>query len=790
MTTTTVNRATGYKTKKLTIGYFFSLSLIAVVILVSYTIIRASIAKQTSDATVINLSGRQRTLSQRLTIELLMAIQARSPKMKKKHIRELEETLATWTRVHIGLQKGDGGLDLPGMNTEQVVKLYAVINPYYQRIKQAVDKILQLDSIDLTQLSSDSPLVQEVVEASALFLGGMDTIVFQYDREAGDRVESLQRLETTLVIVALLLLVFVGQFIFQPLVKRVGSSYHNLQKVNLRLEEEIPQRKKAEKLQNCIYRISEAAQSVKNLDELFRTIHEIIGELMPARNFYIALYDADTELLSFPYFVDEYDETPARKKLGKGITEYVLRTGKSILATSKVFKKLVEKGEIEVIGTLPIDWLGVPLNTEERTIGLLATQSYTEGIRHTNEHKDILKFVSTQIAMAIHHKQIEESAKLQKAYFQQLFENSPQGIAILNDNDRIVNINKGFENLFQYLIDEIKGKNINDTIIPDNLIEEAAGLSHKVFIGKIVRIENVRKRKDGSLVDVSILAYPIKFDDKQIGVYAIYSDITERKIAETSLKKTMVELEKTKDRLTFALSTAQESDQLKSEFLANTSHELRTPLNSIIGFLNLIKDDLCDSPEEEKEFIINALKSSHHLLRLINDVLDIAKIESGTMEVDLTTINLQNVFDEVSLLTHIQAEEKKLNLDFFIKNDKEILILADIQKLKQVLLNLISNSLKFTKYGSIIISAKPMKKNGKVQILVEDTGVGIPVEKQKIVFNQFTQVDGSTSRKYRGTGLGLSITKSLIESMDGTIDLTSPGSGKGTKVSLTLPLIT
>jgi two-component sensor histidine kinase/PAS domain-containing protein len=168
---------------------------------------------------------------------------------------------------------------------------------------------------------------------------------------------------------------------------------------------------RAEKLKNAVYKISEATNSATNLKELFRSVHNIIVELMPAKNFYIALYNPQKEILSFPYFIDEYDEAPVPKKLGRGLTEYVLRTGEPLLASPEKFEELEKKGEVESIGAPSIDWLGVPLKVEGQTIGVLVVQTYIEGVRYGEDDKNMLMFVSTQAAMAIRRKQAEEQIK-------------------------------------------------------------------------------------------------------------------------------------------------------------------------------------------------------------------------------------------------------------------------------------------------------------------------------------------------------------------------------------------
>ena len=171
---------------------------------------------------------------------------------------------------------------------------------------------------------------------------------------------------------------------------------------------DITELKRDEKIKSAVYKISDLIHSIQTLDELYLSVHQIISGLMPANNFYIALYDEQIGLISFPYFVDEYDEKPSPKKPGRGLTEYVLRTGKPLLASPEVFDDLLKKGEVESIGAVSIDWLGVPLKIKDKVIGILTVQTYTEGIRYTVQEMNILNFISEQIAMSISSKKAEE----------------------------------------------------------------------------------------------------------------------------------------------------------------------------------------------------------------------------------------------------------------------------------------------------------------------------------------------------------------------------------------------
>lgn len=243
---------------------------------------------------------------------------------------------------------------------------------------------------------------------------------------------------------------------------------------------------------------------------------------------------------------------------------------------------------------------------------------------------------------------------------------------------------------------------------------------------------------------------------------------------------------------------AEEANRLKSDFLANTSHELRTPLNGIIGFLKLLLEGMADDPEEQQEFIQEAYKSSIHLLNLINDILDIAKIEAGKMELELTEIELDELFQDVDNLIRTQAEQKKLSLQLkFPPTLTPVTLYGNYQRLLQVMLNLVGNAIKFTHEGGVVISAEISKKKTKIQereypglvkISVADTGIGVSLEKQDKLFENFFQVDGSRTKSYGGTGLGLAISQKLIEAMGGIISFYSMGEGLGSTVTFTVPL--
>ena len=197
------------------------------------------------------------------------------------------------------------------------------------------------------------------------------------------------------------------------------------------------QRKRAEQVQASLYRISEAALTAHSLDELYRLIHRIVDELMPAKNLYIALYDEETDLIRYPYVVDEVDDSTPVHRLGKGLTAYVLRTGQPLFAPPEVFDDLVARGEVELIGPPSVDWLGAPLKADGHTIGVIAVQTYSEHVRLTEEHKEILVFVSSQVAMAIQRRRVEDALRASEQRYRELFDAANRQAQELTLLDRV-----------------------------------------------------------------------------------------------------------------------------------------------------------------------------------------------------------------------------------------------------------------------------------------------------------------------------------------------------------------
>lgn len=235
--------------------------------------------------------------------------------------------------------------------------------------------------------------------------------------------------------------------------------------------------------------------------------------------------------------------------------------------------------------------------------------------------------------------------------------------------------------------------------------------------------------------------------------------------------------------LNAARATAEEASRLKSDFLSSTSHELRTPLASTLNYLKILKEGFYDSETELNEYVNSAYQSTENLVNLLNDVLDIAKIEAGRMQLSLSDIDVNALLAEQQSLFALDSTQR--GIEFAIDSNVERFV-SDEMKLRQVLTNLISNAFKFTRSGSVRVEARALE-NGGVRFRIVDTGSGIDPDKQAAVFDAFVQEDGSVRRRYGGTGLGLTICKNLVELMHGQIALESEGRDRGTTVTVTLP---
>jgi PAS domain S-box-containing protein len=343
----------------------------------------------------------------------------------------------------------------------------------------------------------------------------------------------------------------------------------------------------------------------------------------------------------------------------------------------------------------------------------------------------------------------------QKQYFESLLEVSPSAIVTVDSDHRVTSWNPAAEKLFGYSREEAIGRDVDSLVANTEAVrDEAVQLSRQTEAGE-VRLTTRRTRKDGSLVDVDVRAAPIRVGDQMVGLYAIYHDISE---------------------LQRAREQAEGATQAKSAFLAMMSHEIRTPMNAVIGMTGLLLD--ADLTPEQRGYTEVIRGSGEALMAVIDDILDFSKIEAGRLELERRPLDLRSCVESALELVAASASSKGLDLAYLLDQGLPGAIVGDATRLRQILINLLNNAVKFTDTGEVVVSVdgealgsgeREVGRKHRLHFAVRDTGIGIPEDRLSRLFESFSQVDASTTRRYGGTGLGLAISKRLSELMGGTI---------------------
>ncbi|MGA9160405.1 MAG: GAF domain-containing protein [Actinomycetota bacterium] len=418
--------------------------------------------------------------------------------------------------------------------------------------------------------------------------------------------------------------------------------------------------------------------------------------------------------------------------------------------------------------------MAAPLVARGQVIGVMAVWRTTRAANpFTSEDLDFLVGLSQQAAIAIENarlfqtsKEAEEGYRKQKQYFESLVEISPVAVVTMDRDQTVSGWNPAAARLFGYSPDEAIGRTIDALIVPEDLAQEGDDIVREATErGRAHRMSR-RHRNDGHLVEVEIVIVPLIVDGEHQGYYAIYHDITE---------------------LQEARRTADAANESKSAFLATMSHEIRTPMNAIIGMSGLLTETALDA--EQREYASTIARSGEALLTIINDILDFSKIEAGRMDLELAPFDVRECIEAVVDLIGPIAQRKGLEVTYGIEPGTPETAVGDTSRLRQILLNVMNNAVKFTDEGEIAVHVEaetPIADRIAFHVAIRDSGIGIPPERIEQLFQSFTQVDASTSRRYGGTGLGLAISRRLAELMGGSVTAESSGvPGEGSTFHVT-----
>ncbi len=552
----------------------------------------------------------------------------------------------------------------------------------------------------------------------------------------------------------------------------VGERTRELEIANRRLETEIDRLRQAEILQSALYQISEKASKTENMGALYAALHGIISGLFYARNFYIALLAPSGEILSFPYFIDEFDEQPGPQKLGRGLTEYVIQTGQPLLASNQQIEQMAAEGLIELIGAPASEWLGVPLKWGERIFGVLVVQSYQDDFHYSEKDRELLIFVSHHIADALWRKQAENDLLASERKYRSLFEESQDVIFICDGDARILDINPAGVKLFGFasLAEILKAKNSMEVFDSPHEGEK--------FIKTVLRSGHVkdyeiafRTREDKLLTVLVTVTLERDSNEKVIAIRGFMRDITERKLLEER----------------FIQAQKMESIGLLAGGIA---HDFNNILGGILGYASWLKTNIdCDHPFFRPVDTIE--KSANRAAELTAQLLAFAR--GG--KYDIRPSSLNSVISE-SLKILAGTLDKSIVIETLLDNSLPT-VEIDVGQIQQVLMNLCVNARdampdggRLTIQSSVArlsendVRSQPEAKPGWFAVLaVSDTGVGMGDGIKRRIFEPFF----TTKVKGKGTGLGLSMVYGVVKNHGGFVNVYSEV-GHGSTFKIYLPL--
>ena len=516
----------------------------------------------------------------------------------------------------------------------------------------------------------------------------------------------------------------------------------------------------------------------------FEPLVHLIGEEMrvvfEADIAYVALLDETSGTINFPY---TYGEDFSPMKVDEGLTGKIIQTGAPLLINQELDRQSQGTGST-IYGTQALSYLGVPIFVSGKPAGVISVQSTKREGVFSADDQNLLNTLAANVGTALHNAQLFTELENQKRFSDVLVDFLPDATLVIDREGKVLAWNRAMEEMTGIKAEEMVGKDNYEYALPfygerRPILIDLVLLPDQEFEEKYALIERRGKTLWGETYTPMLregrylYATASGFHDSKgnmAGAIETIRDITERKNNELELKR--------------AKEAADAANATKSAFLANMSHELRTPLNAIIGFTRIVRrkaDGLI--PEKQTENLDKVLTSADHLLNLINTVLDIAKIEAGRMDVLAANFRISSLVDQCSNTVQPMLRPG-VRFEKYV-DENLTTIYSDQDKIRQIVLNLVSNAAKFTHEGSIRLSA--IKAGDNLQISVSDTGIGISDEALPRIFKEFQQADNTTTRQYGGTGLGLSISRNLAHLLGGDLTVKSE-EGKGSIFTLEIPL--
>jgi PAS domain S-box-containing protein len=832
---------------KLRKKYGLALSILAIMIILSQVIIQSTLYIEEYDSHIVNISGRQRMLSQRINKAAFGLYVSTNKQDKVRYLNELKTSIELWDESYNGLQNGDKNLDLPGTNNPKIISLFKVIEPQYEVILNAATNITMIASNDSYNSENLLPDIQTIKNNESEFLSGMDDIVSEYDIEFKLKILKIRIIEMFIMMSSFLILSLEILYIFKPALKNVKSAMEGVENNKEMLREE------KELLGMTLFSISEGIITTDSYGKIIlmnKSAEKFTGwssEDAYGEDFYKIFNNINSKT----------------RERNVELVKYVIQTGKSISLHD--YELLISKdgSEIYIYGSA-----NRIVSNDGQVKGVIV--SFTDVTKQYEQEKEIEGYLNVNIDM----------------------------FSVVDTDGNFIKVNKTFENVLGYNIDELKGKNILSMIHQDDIISTFKMIKQleerKSVMGFLVRyrctdgsyrnlelgaelngkyiyvsarditeklkmeaelLKNTQSELIARIVEnldvlfirytypefnfidmnytaynflrkinpkigplSSIIGYNISqffnYNEKDEIINGIKNSIRQkvksyfryRKLIvggeEKILKCIYQPLFELNDQITEIIVIAidvteeikaknemEETLKVQDEVFANMAHELKTPLNVIFSSnqlmeLHLKNNSLEDSREKISQGINIIKQNCHRFTKLINNIVDISKMDSGFFKLKLSNQNIVEVVEEIVQSISSYINGKGINV-VFDTNIEEKIIACDPEKIERIILNLISNAIKFTNLDGMIF-VNLTDKGDTVEISVKDTGIGMDTKYLSNIFKRFHQVDKSLSRNSEGSGIGLSLVKSLIELHGGKISVES-NLGEGSIFKIELP---
>jgi len=537
--------------------------------------------------------------------------------------------------------------------------------------------------------------------------------------------------------------------------------------------QDITERRRSERLQAALYRIAEVSTTARDLNELYRAIHGIVAHLLDAKNFYIALYEPETDWLTFPYFADEFDTAPSPRTPKKGLTEYVLRSGQPLLATGEKLNELAAAGEVERTGSPADDWLGVPLKSGDNTFGVLAVQHYAARTHFGERERDVLTFVSQQVALAIERKRGEEALSRSESRYRSLVQSAVVGILRATREWRFLEVNPALAAMLGY---HSPGEFLSQGVQQEVFVDpeaKAAVLVSFLRQGKFEGVETLWRRKDGATIAVRLSGRGIWDEREETEIFEVIAeDVTERKALEEQLRQ------------------AQKMEAVGT-LAGGVAHDFNNLLTVITGYTQILMEQQAQDPRSARS-IEQILGAAERAAALTRQLLAFSRRQMLQPRV----VNLNKLVRNVEKMLRPLLGER---IQIVLEMSSELgAVKADPGQVEHILMNLAVNARDaMPRGGTLTVSTAntdlglefkrkhPGASPGRyVMFSVADSGTGMDAHAMAHLFEPFF----TTKEPGKGTGLGLSMVYGIVKQSGGYVTVESEV-GRGSSFRVYLPRV-